>query len=193
MTERIAVLPPVPALLPANLGRIDPVAELRNACRKAITWLVDGGDGAPVVVLADSAHRLHGIEVPLGLRVARSLLGEVGTGARLADAPAPGDRRLLVLANGSGSRSEKAPGHLDPRSFAFDELVEKALAAGDPGALARLDPELGRDLLAAGIEPLRQLGALRPEVETAELLYADDPYGVRYWVATWLSDGAQHA
>lgn len=184
-TTRVVVLPPVPALLPANLGRVDPVAELRKACREAVAWLTDG-DAAGVTVLADpldEAARRHGVEVPLGVRVARSLLDrEFG----FAAAPAPGDRRLLVLANGSGCRTEKAPGHLDTRSFAFDERIEAALAAGDAATLAGIDAGLGRELLAAGIEPLRRLGAARPAVESADLLYADDPFGVRYWVATWL-------
>jgi hypothetical protein len=186
---RVVILPPVPALLPCYRGRIDPVADLRSACRKAITWLVDDGV-SPVSALADApdrAARLRGVEVPLGMRVARTLLDEVGYTRELrhADAPAHHDRRLLVLANGSGRRSDKAPGHLDPRSFAYDQRIETALAEGDSAGLARLDAELGRDLLAAGIEPLRQLGEMRLKVQAAALLYADDPYGVRYWVATW--------
>jgi hypothetical protein len=190
MSTRVVILPPVPALLPSYLGRTDPVTELRNACRKAVTWLVEGGV-SPVSALADApdrAARLRGVEVPLGLRVARALLDEVQYRQEIQhiDAPTDSDRRLLVLANGSGCRSEKAPGHLDPRSFAFDERIETALAEGDSAALAGLDAGLGRDLLATGIEPLRQLGAMRLDVATADLLYADDPYGVRYWVTTWL-------
>jgi len=144
-----------------------------------------------VAVLADppdQAARRRGVEVPIGVRVARGLLAEAeySPGVRPADVPAASDRRLLVLANGSGCRSEKAPGHLDPRSFAFDERIEAALAEGDPASLADLDAGLGGDLLATGIEALRQLGALGLRVETAELSYAADPYGVRYWVASWL-------
>jgi hypothetical protein len=190
MSTRVVILPPVPALLPSYRGRTDPVTELRNACRKAVRWLVEGGV-SPVSALADApdqAARLRGVEVPLGIRVARALLDEAQyrPGIQHTDVPTHSDRRLLVLANGSGCRSEKAPGHLDPRSFAFDERIETALAEGDAGGLAGLDAGLGRDLLATGIEPLRQLGAMRLDVETAELLYADDPYGVRYWVTTWL-------
>jgi hypothetical protein len=185
---RVVVLPPVPALLPSYLGRVDPVAALRGACHDAIAWLTDG-DARSVRVLADlpdQAARHRGVDVPLGVRVARSLLDDAKyDGAIDLAGPAPDADRLLVLANGSGCRSEKAPGHLDPRSFAFDEQIETALAAGDSGALTELDAGLGRDLLAAGIEPLKQVGALGLEVEAAALRYADDPYGVRYWVATW--------
>ena len=187
MSARVVVLPPVPALLPAYLGHTDPVADLRRACREAVAWLVEGVSG--VTVLADppdEAARRRGVEVPLGIRVARSLLEEANydRGIDLTGAAAGADR-LLVLANGSGCRSEKAPGHLDPRSFAFDERIETALAGGDSAGLAGLDAALGRDLLAAGIEPLRQVGALDLDVEAAGLRYAGDPYGVRYWVATW--------
>ena len=188
--SRVVILPPVPALLPAYLGRVDPVAQLRNACRKAVGWLLDSGV-SPVTVLADAPDpvaRRRNVEVSLGLRVARSLLDEAGYPGDVrhhTDGSVFGVRRLLVLANGSGCRSEKAPGYLDPRSFAFDDRIETALAEGDCAGLAELDAELGRDLLATGIEPLRQLGAMRLDVATADLLYADDPYGVRYWVATW--------
>jgi hypothetical protein len=184
---RVVVVPPVPALLPDYRGHIDPVADLRGACGAAVAWLVDGGSG--VTVLADpldEAARRRGVEGPLGVRVARSLLEEAKYDGEIdLTGAAAGAGRLLVLANGSGCRSEKAPGHLDPRSFAFDERIETALAGGNSAALAGLDAALGRDLLAAGIEPLRQLGGLRLDVEVAALHYAGDPYGVRYLVATW--------
>jgi hypothetical protein len=198
-------MPPVPALLPGYLGRVDAVAGLRDACRDAVTWLLDGSPaqertllaadqenaaskpGSSVAVLADPPDepaRRRGVVEPLGLRVARALLD--GGRARPVDAPGPLDRRLLVMANGSGCRGEKAPGHLDPRSFAFDERIEKALATGDRDVLAGLDADLGHELLAAGIVQLKWLGTVDARVRSAELRYADDPYGVRYWVATWL-------
>ena len=196
MTIRVVILPPVPALLPSYLGRTDPVTDLRNACRKAVRWLLDGCD-SPIGTLADPpgpADRLRGVEAPLGIRVARSLLDEAGYAGELHQHTGwspRGEQGLLVLANGSGCRTEKAPGHLDRRSFAFDEEIETALAEGDPAGLAHLDAELGHDLLATGIEPLRQVGAMPLDVEAADLIYADDPYGVRYWVTTWLCRGAE--
>jgi hypothetical protein len=187
-SSRVVILPPVPALLPSYLGQVDPVSELRTACRTAVSWLLDGWDSA-IAVLADPldpSGRQHGVEVPLGVRVARSLLDEAGYQPPPHQPPASGERRLLVLANGSGCRSEKAPGYLDPRSFPFDERIETALADGDRASLAGLDASLGRDLLAIGIEPLRQLGAMDLHVAAADLRYVGDPYGVRYWVATWI-------
>lgn len=162
---RVVIAPPVPALLPAYSSVVDPVAELRAACRSAAAWLVEAG-GARVV--ADDG---------LGERVGRELLGGVETHAR--DQPAG----LLVMANGSARRTEKAPGHLDERAFGFDEALERALAAGDAAALADLDPVLADDLLAAGARLLRDLAGL--SVVEASLDYADDPFGVRYWVVRW--------
>lgn len=162
---RVVIAPPVPALLPAYSSVVDPVAELRAACRSAAAWLVEAG-GARVV--ADDG---------LGERVGRELLGGVETDAR--DQPAG----LLVMANGSARRTEKAPGHLDERAFGFDEALERALAAGDAAALADLDPVLADDLLAAGARLLRDLAGL--SVVEASLDYADDPFGVRYWVVRW--------
>jgi hypothetical protein len=174
----------VPALLPEYVGRVDAVAELREACRAAVGWLVAGATSVTVLSSGgpDAAARARGISTPLGTRVARHLLDEAGyTGAVSS---APGDR-LLVLANGSARRGVKAPGHLDPRSFPFDEHLETALAEGDSAALSTLDVDLGRELLASGIEQLRTLGGLGRPVDEARLSYAADPYGVRYWVATW--------
>jgi hypothetical protein len=118
--------------------------------------------------------------VPLGVRVAHALLPPEAR-IRHVQAPTPADRRLLVMANGSACRGEKAPGHLDERSFAYDERIEKALAGGDSATLAEIEP----DLLAAGIPQLRRLGAAALAVRAADVLYAGDPYGVRYWVVTW--------
>jgi hypothetical protein len=93
---------------------------------------------------------------------------------------------VLVLCNGSARRGEKAPGHLDARSAAFDEAVLGALAGADPAGLAGLDETLAGELLADGIAGLRAVGrALADRDVVASVLYADDPYGVQYWVVTW--------
>lgn len=169
---RIAVVPGALALLPEYAGLADPVAELRAAARAAVVWLGEG----PVRVVVDAPDEIdaaRGVTEPAGLRIARALGAE----------PGESDERLLVVANGSACRGEKAPGHLDERSFAFDETIEQALAGGDAEALGELDPALAQELLTAGTEGLRGLAAHPPR--EAALDYADDPYGVRYWVARW--------
>ena len=145
--------------------------------------------------------------LPLSLGVAKRLLGESGWvgPVRLlsvswdADGAAVGDLArvvqklegrtlLLVMADGSGRRGEKAPGHLDERSFAYDSEVGRALEQGDAEALARLDPVVAGELMAHGRAALAVLG----EAVTAqgakprpEVLYRDDPHGVAYDVVSW--------
>ena len=97
---------------------------------------------------------------------------------------------LLVMGDGSARRSVTAPGYLDERAVAFDAEVEKALRDGDANALESLDAELGRDLLAAGVPAWRVTGGLFADGPIrAELSYADDPFGVAYFVATWTASG----
>jgi hypothetical protein len=109
-------------------------------------------------------------------RVAQDVLAEDG---RVA---------LLVMADGSARRGEKAPGHVDERAFGFDEAVARALEAGDAGALSALDPGLADQLLAQGRAALAVLGGAvtaqggRPRVDVR---YRDDPHGVQYAVAVW--------
>lgn len=101
-----------------------------------------------------------------------------------ADAPRTA---LLVIGDGSARRSAAAPGYLDERAAPFDTVVEQAFRDGDLPALAALDPDLARDLLAAGRPAWQALaGALaiagaRP---TTRVLYCDAPFGVAYLVAT---------
>ncbi len=71
----------------------------------------------------------------------------------------------------SARRSLNAPGYYDPRSQEFDASTAAALRRVDTDALLRLDPELASELLAAW---------------RAQLAYCADPYGVMYFVATWL-------
>ena len=98
---------------------------------------------------------------------------------------------LLVMGDGSACRSEKAPGYHDPRAGAFDTEVADALAAGDPQRLAALDPVLASELRAAGRAPWQVLAAAaaasRPDRRWDAVLHcAEAPYGVGYFVASWL-------
>lgn len=93
---------------------------------------------------------------------------------------------VLVMGDGSARRSTKAPGYLDERAAAFERGVATALAGGEAAALAGLDPELGADLLAAGVPAWRAAGAvLGRERYDAALTYDQAPYGVGYYVASW--------
>ena len=99
---------------------------------------------------------------------------------------------LLVMGDGSARRTEKAPGWLDARAGDFDAGVSAALAAGDPELLGRLDLELGRELLAAGVPAWRAASQLLAGTSwQAEVTYDDAPYGVGYLVATWSAPGSR--
>ena len=160
--RRIVVLPPVPALLPAYAGLTDPVADLRHACVAAVAWL----DSDVCVVAADE----------VALQIGEHLIG----GPSVADAT-----DLLVLANGSACRSEKAPGHLDERAADFDARLGDLLARGDVAGLAAVDPELARDLLTSGLSVFAELADQGIEVQSVEVDHAEDPFGVMYWVVRW--------
>ena len=91
-----------------------------------------------------------------------------------------------MVANGSATRTEKAPGHLDDRAHGFDEALGTALAQGDAAALRGLDETLGDELWCHDVPAWHRLGELVTEpVTSVEVDYDDDPYGVQYWVVRW--------
>jgi hypothetical protein len=108
----------------------------------------------------------------------------VELGERLAQSPER--TALLVMADGSARRGRRAPGHLDERSMGFDSEVERAVRAGDLGALAAVDPALARELMATGRAAWQVLsGAMRELQPAVDVLYSDDPFGVAYLVASF--------
>lgn len=161
---RIAIVPSALALLPEYASIEDPVADLRAAVAGAVGWLVE--DGSASVVAA----------TPAAGRVGAHLLGD-----RLDPAA---HERLLVVANGSATRTEKAPGFLDERSADFDAAIGTALAMGDPAALTGLDLGLAEELWCPDAPALVRLAGTPGPVE-ATVEYDDDPFGVQYWVVRW--------
>lgn len=146
--------------------------------------------------------------LPLSLAIAAWLLGRAGAGnpapagqlvaesAPAGDCAALGARlagtgervALLVMGDGSACRGTGAPGYDDPRAEAYDKGVFTALDTADPHALLNLDEELSRELLVAGRPAWQVLaGAALAGGRRwrAEVSYADAPYGVAYFVATW--------
>ena len=163
---RVAIVPSTLALLPAYASIEDPVADLRKAVEGAVAWLVEPGPAAGV---AGSVA---------GEKVVRHLLPPAGE-------TIPG---LLLAANGSARRTEKAPGHFDARAEAFDAAIGTALASGDVAGLAAIDLDLAAELWtgddAAAFVALGRRLAGR-EVTDVFLDYDDAPYGVQYWVVRW--------
>jgi len=162
---RVVVVPSTLALLPAYASIEDPIPELRAAVEAAVAWLLEDG---PAAALCAS---------PSARRIAEHLLGNQLSG----DGPG-----VLVVANGSATRAEKAPGHLDDRAAAFDAAIGKALADGDPGTLANIDLDLADRLWALpDADVLRTLTDRVPPPTTVNVDYDDAPYGVQYWVVRW--------
>lgn len=193
---RSALVLPTPRALLPPFSRHDPVADLRKACVAALTGLLAGHTRVSVLAPpVGPANRARGIELPLGHRVARHLLAEAGaegvpdlleTSEAALHRLGSTDGVVLVMADGSARRHEKAPGHLHPGALRFDEAVESALETGDAAALRRLDADLAAELWCEGLPCLHALGELaRGRTVSASLSYADAPYGVAWWVARW--------
>jgi hypothetical protein len=95
---------------------------------------------------------------------------------------------LVVAGDGSARRSDTAPGYLDERAAGFDQGIATALAGGDADALARVDLALADELLAAGGPAWRAAGRLLAGPPwSSRLAFDDAPYGVGYFVASWLA------
>jgi hypothetical protein len=161
---RVVVVPSTLALLPEYASVVDPIPELREAVLDAVAWLLEDG---PACIAKAS---------PAAYRIGAHLLGDLH-----ADGPG-----LLVVANGSATRTEKAPGHFDDRAEAFDAAIGKALADGNPAALAHIDLDLADELWALpDADVLRTLADRVPPAASVQVDYDDAPYGVQYWVVRW--------
>ncbi len=162
------------------------------------------GFGVPYDVPLDPAAP-GGDPLPLALSVGACLLAQVGwPGERLAlevAATADDDElddagvalaqggvatALIVVADGSAARSEKAPAHLHPGAEAFDASVAAALSIGDPALLAAIDPTVAREVTAAGRPAWRTAAAALHGLRWDAALLADTaPHGVGYLAAAW--------
>ena len=195
------MVPSAPALLPEMASPDDPLREVRGHALAAADWLRRRhvGDLAVLAAPQRSDNRARGVAESPGLRIGRALLAARVEDADAAAQPAtdavvaalePGTAAtaagLLVVANGSATRSEKAPGHLDERAFAFDDHLAAALREGRPEALAGLDPDLAEQLWCFDSAAWRHLGRLAPAPDgPVSVDYDGDPFGVRYWVVRW--------
>ncbi|BBX87778.1 class III extradiol ring-cleavage dioxygenase family protein [Mycolicibacterium aubagnense] len=92
---------------------------------------------------------------------------------------APDPVGVLVVADGANTLTTAAPGGFDPDSVARQAQWDDALATGDIAALARLSGVLGR----VGYQVLAGLAGSDPK---ATELYRGAPYGVGYFVGTWI-------
>lgn len=212
---------PYPPLLPAgsHVGDVEEAQQLRAVALDAVRRLVAGspglvlvlgpdGESLPADETAGGSMQPHGVPLNVGraddttLGLAHSvgawLLDTVGwDGPRCYVATLSADDldagvAVLVMADGSATRTEKAPGHLDERAKAFDAAIAAALADGDADALGGIDLTLAADLWCQGAPTLRTAAdAIAARVHhgdlgiTARLSYDEAPFGVGWFVAEW--------
>lgn len=197
------VCPMTPLLLRHLAGLADPLAGLREAAVAAVREALADADA--VLVLAPVGGREAparwrdpsrpvdpgSAPGPLASSVASHVLRLAGCGLPVTHAVVPGELpavegrvALLVMGDGAAARGQGAPGHVDERSFPYDDELAALLAAGDGAGLTRLDDELGAGLLATGRLSLPVLGELVPSAE-GQLRWREDPFGVTYLVALW--------
>lgn len=202
------IVPASPSLVPAISGRTPELDDVRAAAGAAVRTVV-AARPRRVVVVADAgrgadetwAIDLRGYGLPGGSTSARSLpvdfaaaawlLDEAGwEGPRLYSRPVPvdlaDDDGIVVVADGSACRSERAPGHLDARAETVDGQLSSALQAGDLRVLDELDETTTHELLIGGLPALRWLrDATAGHDVSAGLTYSGAPLGVGLWVARW--------
>lgn len=212
---------PHPPVLPAGplVGDVEETGTLRDASLAAVRDLVTGAPSVVVVLGPDGGDlpadetvggslEPHGIalaagapgDTTLGLAhtVGAWLLDSVGWEgprryvATLDAADLDADVAVLVMADGSATRTEKAPGHLDVRAEAFDAAIASALAEGDADALGGIDLALAGELWCQGAATLRVAADAvaarvhRDDVDVSARLSLDEaPFGVGWFVASW--------
>jgi len=206
LTGRADILPDLKAACAAAISHLlaatPDVIAVAGAGADTATW--DPSDRLDLSAYAPLAEARGKPGLPLALGIGALLLDEAGyAGPRIlqavdesaptadclrlgrdlaAEAP-----RMALLAVGDGStrRGPAAPGYLDERAIPFDDAVRQAVRDGDMAALAWLDPDLARDLMATGRAAWQVLaGAFAGARPTTEISYAADPFGVAYLVAT---------
>jgi len=155
-----------------------------------------GQDGSPVLPLSLTIGKWLLSRATAGPGAPHAAWWGIAAGAAPAECLELGRRlatlapRVAMLAMGDGAarRARGAPGAVDPEADRYDGQVAAALAAGDPAALAALDPGQDRRLFIAGRAAWQVLaGAAGPEADRfdAHLRYHGVPYEVTYVVASW--------
>jgi hypothetical protein len=201
---RSVAVPSAPLLLPEYTGRADAGAKLRARCLDVVhPVLPPRGTGRRMVLVVATDREPRSTRSSLGRRVGTHVLDLLGAEADDVvevpwDAPVdgcratggaigagPGEVSLVVVADGSARRGEKAPGHLDERAADVDRLIVEALRAADPDGLLTLDPVLCADLLVHGRAPLQVAAAAMASSGRMRCtdLEAEDPFGVLYVTA----------
>lgn len=92
---------------------------------------------------------------------------------------------LILVADGAACHGRKAPRAEDARARGYDDEACEALASGQPGRLAQIDPGLGDALGATGPQVWPVLVAAAGRDMIGAVAWAGAPYGVGWAVASW--------
>ncbi len=220
MITSLAVVPSAPVLLPRFTGRVDAGAGLRVLARQAVQAAVSVADEVVLVCATDREPRHSGAS--FGEQVGALLLADAtmptrtevvawdadvdecrARGAAIGASSGSARCALVVVADGSACRGEKAPGHLDQRSFGVDGDWLEAVGGVEPDTLypapmepapvraainrerlLGLDPALAADVMFHGRAPLQVMAAALGPALTAFEMHVGDPFGVRYVTLT---------
>jgi hypothetical protein len=165
------------------------------------------GAAAPPLPFAGALSPPRPPVLPLSLTVARELLRRAGwdgptaavsvdLDASVADCAKLGAEEnagppglLLVLGDGAAVGRNAPPGAAKPGAEPFDDAVWAALAAADADALLAIEPSAAAGLLAQGRAAWQVLaGAVHAAGGRwrATGLHRESPYGVGYFVASWI-------
>ncbi|GAA4582047.1 class III extradiol dioxygenase subunit B-like domain-containing protein [Planotetraspora phitsanulokensis] len=158
-------------------GRGEPVLPLSLTVGR---WLLDryapDPDALPVL-------RVEAVAADASPADCAALGGEI---ARSADRVA-----ILAMGDGSARLTEKSPGYLHPGAVAYNDMIGRAIASGEAGPLAGLDPAEAEELWVGGRASFQVLAAAAEAAGRCVCapLYDDAPYGVGYFVARWSFEG----
>jgi len=91
---------------------------------------------------------------------------------------------VVVVGDGSATRTEKAPGYVQPDAASFDEAMARAINEADTPAILDVDQEQADRLWCRGI-PAWQVVANAVGQMQGTLIMESAPFGVNYLVASW--------
>jgi hypothetical protein len=214
MTVTLAAFVPMTPLLFRHLsGLADPVAELREAAVAAVREAC--ADAEAVLVLCPVGGQeapgdwhdpsrsgpVHGDPRSLAAQVGEHLLELAGVALPAAyvectegEPDGLGDHldprvrtALVVLGDGAAARAQGAPGHIDDRSFAYDDAVAVALGSGDAAGLAEVAARSeAAELMVTGRHTWPVAARLQTRLPGGgALVHRSDPFGLTYFVASW--------
>ncbi len=144
---------------------------------------LDHGAVVPLYFLQEAGLKSKLLNLTMGFLPLAEMYGFGMTVARAAEKVG---RRIAFLASGDLSHrlTPSAPAGYHPRGKEFDALVVRALKAGDPGLLVRIDPALEENAGECGLRPIVMMfGSVDGRVLESEVLSYEGPFGVGYAIA----------